>query len=724
MAVSEPESGSGSSSSGGRRRVLVGANVAIACALAVAVAGVLQWGAYKYGAKFDWTSTGVNSLSEGTNNLLTSLEVPVRLTSAYFETDLEEEDQSRYRAAVQDLLDLYESTNRSKIEVSSFNPIHDHAEREKLLQRLAELPKFKEEAKEFRAAIEQFETELIERMSTLVQTELDEITALMASAEESEGEILLRVRMSLEDLAQDLTVGSEEIGDASTSTPPRYSSAVAVMRTLYRRLADLLTSIGNFGQGQIAQYPDLSEPVREFLSGARERYQTLVVDLKEQQGNLPNDRLELDEIVRGLTPTGNALIVEAGDSAELLRFRDIWPSANPDRPTPSRGFADRAFKGEQEITSSILRLSQHEKSAVVFVRYGGPALLSSGFVMPGQPQTPAPYREMKVRLEDLNFDVYEWDLKSKMDPPEMDPEPTRKLFVIFKPEEQNPFQQQQQPQLPFGPRHRAAITDAIGEDGRAIFMGGWFSGPFPGMPTTYPFADYLADNWGIELDLSALILKNVAVAPGKWRPDPGPMRQGPVDLVNVEVASDHLIVRRLGSLHGVWSWCAGLKIAETLPEGVTVEPLLVLPREDGLWGVTDIQAYQEMISTDSLVRSDANTEGPFIIAVAATKGDAKIIVFGTREFAMDRYTRASRPVLVGQSLAFLPAFPANITLFANSLHWLNDDEDRMELGRPIDPGILTIDSKTTVTAVRVLVYALWPALAMSCGLVVWQIRRR
>ncbi len=717
MAVGQSESG------GGGRRILVGANVAVGCALAVAVVSVLQWGAYKYGTKFDWTSTGVNSLSEGTNNLLKTLDVPVRLTSAYFETDLEEEDQSRYRAAVTDLLDLYASTNRSQIEFSAFNPIHDHAEREKLLKRLAELPQFKEEAAEYQAAIDRFETDLIERMSTLVQSELEQITELIATAAESEDEILLRVRMSLEDLAQDLTVGSEEISDASTSTPPRYKSAVAVMRTLYRRLADLLTGIGDFGQGQIAQNPNLSEPISEFLGGARARYETLAVDLKEQQGKLPSEKLELDEIIRGLTPTGNALIVEAGDSAELLSFRDIWPSANPDRPSPTMSFADRAFKGEQVITSAILRLSQKEKSAVVFVRYGGPALLTSGFV-PGQPQTPAPYREMKVRLEDLNFDVYEWNLKSRMDPPAMDPEPTRKLFVIFKPEEQNPFQQQQQPQLPFGPRHQAAITDAIGEDGRAIFMGGWFSGPFPGMPTTYPFADYLRDNWGIELDLSALILKNVAVAPGKWQPDPGPMRQGPVDLVNADVASDHLIVRRLGSLHGVWSWCADLQIAETLPEGVTVEPLLTLPREDGLWGVTDVQAYQQMITTNSLVRSDDYTEGPFTIAVAATKGDAKIIVFGTRDFAMDRYTRASRPVLVGQSLAFLPAFPANITLFANSLHWLNDDEDRMELGRPIAPNILTIESKTTVTAVRALVYAIWPALAMSCGLVVWQIRRR
>ena len=202
------------------------------------------------------------------------------------------------------------------------------------------------------------------------------------------------------------------------------------------------------------------------------------------------------------------------------------------------------------------------------------------------------------------------------------------------------------------------------------------------------------------------------------------MGQGPVDLVNFDVPSDHLIVRRLGSLHGVWPWCASLKIAETLPEGVTVEPLISLPGADGIWGVNDIQAYQEMISTDSLVRSDDYTEGPFTIAVAATKGDAKIIVFGTREFAMDRYTRASRPVLVGQSLSFQPAFPANITLLANSLYWLNDDEDRMELGRPIDPSILTIESKQTVTAVRILVYAVWPALALSCGLVVWQIRRR
>ena len=73
------------------------------------------------------------------------------------------------------------------------------------------------------------------------------------------------------------------------------------------------------------------------------------------------------------------------------------------------GFDRRAFKGEEKLTSAILRATHKEQTAVVFTRYGGTPLFLGRF-MPGQP--PAPYTSMKQQLEDANFIVEEWDVKS------------------------------------------------------------------------------------------------------------------------------------------------------------------------------------------------------------------------------------------------------------------------------------------------------------------------
>ena len=99
MAV-EKQAGGPTTSIG--RRMLVGTNVVVVTLIVVGIVVVAQLFAYN-SARWDMTSSGVNSLSEGTENLLRGLDQNVRLTSLYFETDREDEDQQRYRRAAQNL---------------------------------------------------------------------------------------------------------------------------------------------------------------------------------------------------------------------------------------------------------------------------------------------------------------------------------------------------------------------------------------------------------------------------------------------------------------------------------------------------------------------------------------------------------------------------------------------------------------------------------------------
>ena len=97
------------------RHFAIGTNVIVTIVAVVAIAVFLQWGAFYKSTKFDLTDSGVNSLTPGTEKLLTSVDQKIRLTSLYFQTDLETEDQAKYRAKIGDLAALYQGANRSQI---------------------------------------------------------------------------------------------------------------------------------------------------------------------------------------------------------------------------------------------------------------------------------------------------------------------------------------------------------------------------------------------------------------------------------------------------------------------------------------------------------------------------------------------------------------------------------------------------------------------------------
>jgi hypothetical protein len=91
MAVDKQEK------SGGAGRAWVGANVGLMIGLAIILTVGVQLIGYRWSRRADLTSTGVNSLTPATTALLRDLETPVKLTSLYFKTDIEDEDQNRFR---------------------------------------------------------------------------------------------------------------------------------------------------------------------------------------------------------------------------------------------------------------------------------------------------------------------------------------------------------------------------------------------------------------------------------------------------------------------------------------------------------------------------------------------------------------------------------------------------------------------------------------------------
>ena len=188
--------------------------------------------------------------------------------------------------------------------------------------------------------------------------------------------------------------------------------------------------------------------------------------------------------------------------------------------------------------------------------------------------------------------------------------------------------------------------------------------------------------------------------------------------------TDHDIVSGLGTSPLVFPWCAPFEIVDRPPEGVEVTRLVTHPGQDGLWGVKNIQKYEEQIrARDYMSKVDGDLEGPFDLAAASTKGEGKIVVASSRDFATDNVAFAREMVLSAQGFGLRSRNPGNVALLVNSLHWLNDNTEFMNIGKPIDAAVLEVD-RSTAKVVQVLTIGVWPILALCCGGVAWWIRRR
>ena len=73
------------------RRMKFGTNAVVVAALAIGVVVMLQIMAYALPIRWDMTQSGVNSLTEGTENLLRNVDTNVTLTSLYALVDIDTE---------------------------------------------------------------------------------------------------------------------------------------------------------------------------------------------------------------------------------------------------------------------------------------------------------------------------------------------------------------------------------------------------------------------------------------------------------------------------------------------------------------------------------------------------------------------------------------------------------------------------------------------------------
>ncbi len=716
-----------------RRRFVYGTNVLLQVVLVAAVVVLAIYFAQRFKGQIDMTRSGVNSLSPRTEKLLANLDTDVRVTALYTVISEYDERAQKRQDVVGDLLDLYELAGHGRVTANLIDPMKSPMQLPALLQRLREKPAYRDEAQAHEEALKGFPDLNEALMAQLAQ----DITAAETLAQSLQGEqqLLTQVLSGLQRLKRNAETMAENVTALLDADIPRYSQAVDEARRHLEAFTNFLDAIDEVVQQNAGPSANVNADVLSFLQELTAGYDSLRTDSKafmEKTENL--EELELEQLSNQLNRAVNAppILVETDETAQLVPFNEVWPYR---RDGAVAGGDEREFRGEQAISSAILALTQQEKTKVIYTRWGGPSPIVPDYSqMRNMRQPPrAPFEALDTLLQKENFLTADWDVKTQKEPPPLD-EAARNVFVVLPPtppQQTNPMQPPRE--APISAEDVQLVLDQVKKSGKAIFLAGWTppSSPMPGAPGgDYEYADYLRDEWGID------VLHDAIVLPFAQSPDdpslhvPTPRTQAGIISGPALRLTDHPITEPLqASPAGLDATCP-LEIMSDAdrPEGVQADPLIMVRESDDIWAVTDLQQlntdFRELMGTR---RREGDIAPPFPLAVAASKDDQRLVVFASRTFVTNpMIEQPGGFAMTGAGLQAYPAYPANPDLMINALHWLTDNADRIAVGPQATdiPRLDKLKNDAWLSFWRVFLVAIWPALALLTGGGVWLFRRR
>jgi len=482
-------------------------------------------------------------------------------------------------------------------------------------------------------------------------------------------------------------------------------------------------------------------PSRRFLTtgGESKRYaqQIEAIDqLTETIDDLDEPKIETvaDEL-----DDPNIVIVQAGDDIRVVGFDDVWPQGRSFGPPGADAQPRRVFNGDEAISSTVLSLTRPPFATVVFAYFEQEVPPQMRQYMP-PPRSSIPVRQLSVlreRLEAANFKTVDWNMATSPEPPEPAEGTDQRVYLFLPPSESMPNPMGGPDQGPkFGEEQVEAARAVLKDGGRALFLS-CFEFPRRGqwgmpMPSSYGWESLLADDWGVDVKFRYRVIEAEA--------DPSqPNRYGLSVMdwfyMRLNNFTDHPIGKPLRNrLMQVRDACPVVR-AETVPEGVTVEPILRVPDRDDVWADNDVERlirYLEQAEGgwikdakgDEAILASTPGQKPFSVAVAAERSStrSKLVVLGTGLSLIDGYLdQKIVRTASNDRVVFDPPPTANADLVVNCLFWLTDHDTLIAAG-PVD--IRPVQPDAASPWLKVLVLVFWPVLAVVIGGVVMSVRRK
>jgi hypothetical protein len=734
----------------GRRRFVYGANVVIQVVLvALVVVGVIYL-AQRYKRQADLTRTGINSLGDRTLQLVRHLPEDVRITALYplIDENLDKYSKKRHDT-VNDLLTLYESTSRGKITVAMLDPLKDKLQLPPLLKRLRDKPAYKNQAAEHVKLLGEFEP-LRTKIAAFLDEQLRGAEAL-AAGEGAKPTVISEIRGELTRLRKRGDDAARAIQQLQAEDIPRYAQAVEEARKYLETASSYLQAVADWVQNKAPADRNLKPEGLTYLQALREQSQPLMTEIgaftPRTQGLKP---VELEEISGQLSRWTSAppILVETNERAQIVPFADVWPY----RTEPVPGQQDEhEFAGERAVSSAILKLTQKEKTAVVFTRFGGVSPITPDFsqMNMNMRQMPrAPYGALNDLLGKENFVTQDWDVSKDKQPPQVE-DAVRTIYVVFPPAPPpQPDPRRPTPPPPgMTPEDIKLVTGAIEKAGMGVFLVGWQPPEGGQMGLTadskYDYAQYLTSTWGIDPLFNYVVL---GFSPSPDNPQLFiPTQETQRAIIDTPIVSftSHAIGQPLAATNTAFDVTCPLRTvpSDKLPAGVKIEPVAVVKATSDVWALKDIMRLNQDFRTQKgTFRREDDVAPPFAVVLAAEKSATptsapssapaagqRIVVFASQTFVNNSMLEMPGGIMVtGAGLQSYAAYPGNADLFLNALHWLTNDAERISVSaqKAELPRLTRLKNDGWLTFWRVFLVGTWPGLVLVVGGCVWLFRRR
>jgi hypothetical protein len=720
-----------------RRRVVYGANAVLQIVLVILVVVGAVYLSQRYKRQADLTRSGVNSLSPRTTAMLRSLPENVTITGIY--TVLSEYDTraQKRRDTVRDLLALYESAGRGKVTANLVDPMKDRVQLPALLRRLRDKPAYKDEAKKHEEALQSFPA-LNKEIADVIGPQAADADRLLNSDPTLNRTVVVDLSLRLRNLARRGDEIMSTIQELQKAEIPRYGQAVEEARKHIESVEKFFRDVADYVQN--ASPEKVPPAALDFVQKASQAYQALLPKLTDFTTRAQGlKRVELEELSDQLDRWANAppILVETPDKAQIVAFNEVWPYRTDQNAPPPPDGDEREFAGEQATSSAILKLTQKEKTALIFTRFGGQSPITPDFsqMNMNMRQMPrAPYGALNDLLLKENFVTLDWDVATQKTPPKPE-DAARLVYVVFPaapPPQQDPRRQTPPPSM--SPADVKIVTDAVNAAAGAIFLAAWTPpiSPVPGMGEgKYDYGEYLSSMWGIQVENAYLTL---SFAPSPENPKLFiPTRDTQRAIIDSPVLqfTDQPIAKPLHTAPGGINESCPLKLAagDKAPAGVTAEPVALIRDTNDVWAIKDIMRLNEDFrSNKGTYRRDDDIAAPFPVAVAAKNDkDQRLVVFASAGFVSNQVLDTPGGiVLLGGGFQTVPAYPANPDLFINAAYWVTNDAGRISIGaqRADAPRLSKLKDDRWLTFWHVFLVGIWPGMALVVGGGVWLFRRR
>lgn len=328
---------------------------------------------------------------------------------------------------------------------------------------------------------------------------------------------------------------------------------------------------------------------------------------------------------------------------------------------------------EEALTNAIVKVTKKTKKVVDFLDGHGEADIDDA-------QNPTGFGGIKKDLEGEGYEVRKLELAQM---PKV-PDDTNLVIVAG-------------PIKPIGTHEIDQLNDYLKRGGRMIAM---YRAQRPDQPLDETAMIKLAADWGVKVGNDIVVDQVVRLF------------EGPALGLNpmVQTYEEHPITKDFKQ-RTVFPMARSLTAEPNLKAGLTVAP--IAKTSDTSWAETDLA----MLFRQSKAQlDDKDTRGPIAVVEAVDanleqmgqgKGDARLVIFGTTDFADNQYVASF----------------FNRDFFINSADWLTGEENSIS----IRPRSIRASRFRLTTAQFSIVFAfavlLLPEMLLIAGIVVWWERR-